>query len=81
MTWYDHARAHLSVFTREEAGAIVAYLEWKREADPHGVNREEIDAALDGFWRQRAQEAPTGDMLRQHLREEAEYLKELRGGE
>ena len=26
MTWHDHARCLLSVFTREEAQAIVAYL-------------------------------------------------------
>ena len=29
MTWHDHARSQLSVFTREEAAAIVAYLEHK----------------------------------------------------
>ncbi len=27
MTWHDHVRCRLSVFTREEAQAIVAYLE------------------------------------------------------
>ena len=26
MTWHDHARSQLSIFTRDEAGAIVAYL-------------------------------------------------------
>lgn len=31
MTWHDYARHKLAVFTREEARAIVAYLEWKRE--------------------------------------------------
>ena len=34
MTWHDHARCRLSVFTREEAGAIVAYLEYKWDAEP-----------------------------------------------
>jgi len=51
MTWYDYARCQLSVFTREEAGAIVAYLEYKWDADPRGLNAEEINAALDTFWR------------------------------
>ena len=52
MTWHDHARSKLAIFTREEAGAIVAYLEWKRDTDPHGIDRETINAALDGFRRQ-----------------------------
>jgi hypothetical protein len=79
MTWHDHARAQLSIFTREEAGAIVAYLEWKRDADPHGMNREEINAALEGFWHQRAKEAPSSEALRRRVQEEIEYLKDLRG--
>lgn len=78
MTWHEHARAQLSIFTREEAGAIVAYLEYKRDADPHGLNRDEIDAALDGFWRDRARHAPTQETLRHHLQAEAEYIKNLR---
>jgi Family of unknown function (DUF6714) len=78
MTWHDYARSKLAIFTREEAGAIVAYLERKRDADPHGIDRETIDAALDTFWRQRANEAPTQNALRQHAHEEAEYLKDLR---
>jgi len=82
MTWHDYARGKLAIFTREEAGAIVAYLEWKRDADPHGLNRESIDAALDGFWRQRAKEAPTQKDLQQYIHEEAQYLKDLkRAGE
>ena len=79
MTWHDYARSNLAIFTREEAGAIVAYLEWKRNADPHGLNRESIDAALDGFWRQRAKEAPTQKDLQQYMHEEAQYLKDLKG--
>lgn len=78
MTWHDHARSQLSIFTREEAGAIVAYLEYKRDADPHGLNHEEINAALDGFWRDRAKTASTHEALRQHLQAEAEYIKNLR---
>jgi hypothetical protein len=78
MTWHDHARSQLSIFSREEAAAIVAYLEYKRGADLHGLNHEEIDAALDGFWHDRAKTAPTHEALRQHLQAEAEYIKNLR---
>jgi hypothetical protein len=77
MTWQDHARCQLSVFTREEAGAIVAYLEYKRDAAPHGLNAEGINAALDSFWRDRAANAPTHHTVRQHLKEEAEYLNDI----
>ena len=80
MTWHDHARCQLSVFTREEAGAIVAYLEYKRDADPHGLNAEEINAALDSFWRDRAVSGPTHQAVQQHLKEEAEYLRYIRDG-
>ena len=47
MTSYDYARWHLSVFTREEANAIVAYLEFKRDLDHDVTDRTAIDAALD----------------------------------
>ena len=80
MTWHDHARGRLSVFTREEAGAIVSYLEYKHDTDSHGLNTEEINAALDSFWRDRAANAPTHHTVRQHLKDEAEYLKEIGGG-
>ena len=80
MTWQDHARRQLSVFTREEAGAIVAYLEYKRDQDSHGLNTQEINAALDGFWRDRAATGPTQHAISQHLKEEADYLKEIGGG-
>ena len=39
MTWQDHALCKLSVFTREEARAIVVYLEYKRDRDVHGSLR------------------------------------------
>lgn len=77
MTWHDYARNKLAVFTREEAAAIVAYLEWRRESDETGIDREEIDAALDAFWRLRAREAPTQATLQCHIKEEAEYLDNL----
>lgn len=79
MTWHDHERCRLSVFTREESGAIVAYLEYKRDAGPHGLN-EEINAALDNFWRDRAASGPPHQTIRQHLTEEAEYLKGIGSG-
>jgi hypothetical protein len=77
MTWYDHARFRLSVFTREEAQAIVAYLEYKRDTDSHGLNAKEINAALDNFWRDRAANGPTHIAVRQHLKEETEYLRDI----
>jgi hypothetical protein len=77
MTWADHARFRLSVFTREEAQGIVSYLYYKRERDPLGINRSQIDAALEKFWLGRAEHAPTAEHLRAHLREEAESLAEL----
>ncbi len=77
MTWHDYALQRLSVFTREEARAIVAYLEYRRDADPHEINRDDINAALDHFWRRRTQEAPTQAALRRHLEAEAEYLQDL----
>lgn len=80
MTWHDHMRCRLSIFTREEAGAILAYLEYKRDADSDRNNREDINAALDCFWRNRAVAGPTHQAVRQHLKEEADYLKELGGG-
>lgn len=80
MTWHDYARTQLSVFTREEAGAIVAYLEYKRDTDPHGLNAEEIDAALDSFWRDRAANGLTHRVVRQHLKEEADYLRDIGSG-
>jgi hypothetical protein len=77
-TSFDHARYRLSIFTREEAGAIVEYLEWKRDA-PTTLEHERlvIAHALARFWRERATSAPTAEMLLNHLREEREYLAAL----
>jgi hypothetical protein len=77
MTWHDYARTKLAVFVREEAAAIVAYLEWKKAHDEGGIAGDEIDAALEGFWRTRAREAPTHAAIQRHLREEAEYVNHL----
>jgi len=73
-TFYDYVRFRLSVFTREEAGAIVAYLRFKRDFDPSGNNRETIEAALQLFWLGREQTAPSAEELRQYLAEQAELL-------
>ena len=54
MTSYDYARYRLSVFTREEADAIAAYLTFKRDCDPDVIDRAAIDSALETFWLERA---------------------------
>jgi hypothetical protein len=80
MTSYDYARYRLSIFTREEAGAIVAYLEFKRDADPDVIDRKAIDAALESFWLERARTAPDAQSLRRHIAEQEEYLAAIRSG-
>lgn len=77
-TFFDYARWRLSIFAREEAEAIVAYLKHRRDSDPHGIQREEIDSALGLFWLDRAQNAPTAGDLARHLRAEEEYLASVR---
>src|ERR687896_1194106 len=74
MTSYDYARWRLSVFTREEANAIVAYLEFKRDLDPDVIDKQSIDAALKSFWLERVRTAPQARSLEQHLAEQREYL-------
>jgi hypothetical protein len=78
MSFYDYARYRLSVFTREEAGAIVAYLKFKRDLDSDVVDRAGIDAALELFWLEREQTAPLAESLRQHVAEQEEYLAAVR---
>ncbi|MDH3197631.1 MAG: hypothetical protein OEO21_05265 [Candidatus Krumholzibacteria bacterium] len=80
MTFFDYARYRLSIFAREEVGAIVAYLEYKREHSASEFEKERIITALDGFWRERARSAPGADSLKRHLDEQAEYLDALRDG-
>ncbi len=77
-TMYDYARYRLSVFTREEAGAIVAYLRFKRANDPDGFDHDRIDSALESFWLEREQKAPLAESLQQHLKEQKEYLDAIR---
>lgn len=74
MTSYDYARYRLSVFTREEAVAIVAYLRYRREADSDGLDKGRIIAALDLFWLDKATSAPSAESLRRHDQEEADFL-------
>ena len=78
MTFYDYACYRLSVFTREEAGAIVTYLRYKREVDPYHMQAEEIDAALREYWLERTKSAPSADSLKRHLQEETDYLMAIR---
>ena len=73
-TFYDYAHYRLSVFTREEASAIVAYLTFRRDADLDGVDTARIEAALRLFWLERAQTAPVAESLKQHLAEQEAYL-------
>jgi len=74
----DYASYRLSVFTQEEAGAIIAYLEYKRDYEPGSLDQPRIDAALKSFWRKRARTAPSADILRRHLANENEYLEAIR---
>ena len=78
MTFYDYARYRLSVFTREEASAIVAYLKYKRDSDPNIIDTQDIDAALESFWLERARTAPTAQSLRQHIAQQEEYIAAIR---
>ncbi len=78
ITSYDYARWRLSVFTREEAGAIVAYLRFKRDSDPDVIDKAAIDAALESFWLERARTAPSSASLERHLSEQEEYLAATR---
>lgn len=78
MTSYDYARWRLSVFTREEAKAIVAYLEFKRDLDPDVIDKTAIDAALQSFWLERARTAPQARSLEQHIAEQQAYVSAIR---
>jgi len=77
MTWSDSARHRLSVFTREEAKAIVAYMIYKRERDSAGPDRARIDSALNEFWFDRAESAPTREVVEAHVREEERFTSAL----
>ena len=78
MTWSDHARHRLSVFTREEARAIVAYRGCRRASAQTDFQREQVDQALDAFWLARAETAPTAESLARHQVEEAAYTAAIK---
>jgi hypothetical protein len=77
MTWEDHARFRLSVFTREEVAAIVSYLDYKGATDEYSFERPAIDAALKAFWLDRAERAPTSADLVRHCEEEQRFVDDL----
>jgi hypothetical protein len=52
-TWFDEKGHKFAVFDREQARAIVSYLELKRETDE--FQREAIDQALANYWSWRAE--------------------------
>ncbi len=74
MTSFDSARMRLSVFTRLEAQAIVAYLEYRRDSPHYSGEETHIQAALDAFWNDRAQNAPTNEDLEKHLKDQEDFL-------
>jgi hypothetical protein len=78
MTWSDHARHRLSVFTREEAQAIVAYLRCRRSGAEADLVQEQVGPALDAFWLERAATAPTAEALARHQAEEALYAAAIK---
>jgi hypothetical protein len=73
MTWRDHARYRLSVFSREEATAIVSYLRWRAGRDE--AERLTIDTALKDFWLDRAAHAAISAELEAHVREEQAFVE------
>jgi hypothetical protein len=77
MAWSDAGRHRLSVFTREEAQAIVSYMAYKRELDATGLHASRIEAALNEFWLDRARNAPTRAILEAHTREEERFTAAL----
>lgn len=77
MTWIDHARHRMSVFTREEAQAIVAYMNYKGEHDETGIDKPRIELALAAFWLDRAENAPTRESLQRRLEEEEKFTQEI----
>jgi hypothetical protein len=74
-TFLDYARYRLSIFTREEARAIVAYLEFKQSRE--STDRDRIGSALHQFWRERARTAPVASDLTDHIKSKDEYLAAL----
>src|SRR4030095_8260716 len=80
MTFYDYAGYRLSLFTREEPSAIVAYLTFKRDFDSEVGEKTGLEAALNVFWLERAQTAPLAVSLKHHMAEQDAYLAAIRAG-
>ena len=80
MTSHDYARYRLSVFTKEEANAIIAYLRYKRDSGSFSLEKDCIDGALNSFWVERSLNAPSAESLKQHMAEEEKYFAELKSG-
>lgn len=67
----DYSRYRLAVFCREEAEAIVAYLQYMQPQRTDSA----IAASLDDFWLDRAENAPTKADLAEHLDREQAFLE------
>ena len=80
ITFFDYACYRLSVFTREEAGAIVVYLQYQLDSTTTTLQREPIEAALTVYWLERARTAHTREMLEQYLSQQREFLAATRAG-
>lgn len=78
MRMEDYARFRLSIFTREEASAIVSYLEYKRDHEEIASLREPVTAALERFWKGRSESAPVAADLPRHLADQRAYIDAVR---
>jgi hypothetical protein len=67
-------RWRLSVFAQEEAAAITVYLRHKQAVDIEKIHTQAIEAALQSYWLDRVENAPSTGELAEHLTEEARYL-------
>lgn len=77
MTFLDHARQRLSVFCREEAAAILAYLELALATPAHEYSHDAIRRAMSDFWQARALEAPDRANLQRHIAEERRFTEAI----
>lgn len=80
MTSADSARHALSVFTREEAQSIVAYLRYMQTNPDATHDSADIELALTAYWLDRARNAPTTEDLARHLAEEAAWYEAIQSG-
>jgi hypothetical protein len=79
-TFFDYARYRLSVFSKEESRAMVSYLKWRQGSEPDSFQNEEIEAALNLFWNDRAENAPVLADLDAHIKHESELTSALESG-